>query len=526
MSTTSVGLSDIYNKTPSSSTFYMNLDYEKLQQRFRTNESGLPTPVLVSPTLKSSPQIPREPWTTSTSIPVASIHSRSSAVNSKSESPQSRRSPVESNLGPRNGGFRLSKSSSEKLNLLNKSRCSSEAFLVETQALTDSLQKDLLLLSSTLQVSESVSPFPTSNTHSGDLSSTKKLEACSRALSGIATSIAGKDQLSPTLMKLLSIISEAIQSTIPLQQESIKITPKKDEVIDISEPILDDVYLHRSTSWLTTESDSQTFNTTCSKGNDEKDNKDEATIRPERRHASSSDNSYDGFRSFLSSTDSFNVDNATHRTSQTARVRYGRRSPGDGAQSWKSRDSSGSMASFDSGVDDVVRSVAAQSTSSILGRTGMQISTTTTTSRNATHDSPNPSASSPYLPGKRDGVIGGVWNSLQSAKTSSSFPQLRRNSMPASVPGVPRLVFTNSESGGSSLGGCTTIPQPSSLHSNSTNSNSASLEKSLGQVAGDPLRRPKLSFQDEFVSMLWNNPEGEMSLTWRELLAELPNTTT
>jgi hypothetical protein len=83
--------------------------------------------------------------------------------------------------------------------------------------------------------------------------------------------------------------------------------------------------------------------------------------------------------------------------------------------------------------------------------------------------------------------------------------------MPACVPvSIPRLHIV----------GTSAAPLPSSLNS------SPGSYPTHGSISGvlDPSRVKSMSFQDEFENMVWSK-EGQMSLTWRELLAELPNTT-
>jgi hypothetical protein len=83
--------------------------------------------------------------------------------------------------------------------------------------------------------------------------------------------------------------------------------------------------------------------------------------------------------------------------------------------------------------------------------------------------------------------------------------------MPACVHNsVPRL----------HIAGASAAPLPSSLNS------SPGSYPTHGSISGvlDPSRVKSMSFQDEFENMVWSK-EGQMSLTWRELLAELPNTT-
>ena len=491
--TSSTIITSITNSSKSSSSSTTNLDGEKIRKN-KSTQSLTHTPL-------KSPEVVREPWVTTTSS--------SFAVYSKSDSPQ-----LTSDRFASKGGFRQSQSS-DKLSLLNKN----EILIRETQALTDSLQKELALASSLYKPSPPPPPPPLAAAayHHCYLSSSRKLEACTRAISGITSSAAAKDQLSASLINLLSIIADTVQSSIPPLSIIDGTSPNHHAVIDISEAKIDDVCLHRSTSWLTTGSDSTSANATKDKQASNTVEAVDAIIRPHRRHASSSDNSYDGFRSFLSSTDSFSIDDV--RTSQTARQpRYGRRSGDDTShsQSWKSRDSSGSMASFDSGIDDVGRAVAKSTT--ILGRAGLQISSSTSTSQNASLGSPTPSS---FL------SVGGNGNTCSTHQQRSkigSSSQLRRNSMPACVPGVPRLVFTDSANVSSGfIEAASHLPHPPPS-SSSSSSNTTNHENSSPEAMDPPPRRPKLSFQDEFVSMVWNNPDGEMSLTWRELLAELPNT--
>jgi len=492
--TSSTIISSTTYSSSSSSSLTTNLNGEKIHKN-KSTQSLTHTPL-------KSPEVVREPWVTTTSS--------SFAVYSKSESPQ-----LTSDRFASKGGFRKSQSS-DKLSLINKN---SEILIRETQALTESLQKELALASSLYEPSSSSSSPPLAAAcHPGYLSSSSKLEACTRAISGITTSAAARDQLSASLINLLSIISDAVQSSIPPLSVIDDTSPKQHAVIDISEAKIEDVYLHRSTSWLSSGSVTMSANATNDK--QEASSTVEATvdaiIRPHRRHVSS-DNSYDGFRSFLSSTDSFSIDDAS-RTSQTARQpRYGRRSGDDAShsQSWKSRDSSGSMASFDSGVDDVGRAVAKSTT--ILGRAGLQISSSTSTSQNVSLGSPTPSS---FL---SVGGNGNTWSTHQQRSKIGSSSQLRRNSMPACVPGVPRLVFADSAPVSS---GFIEAPSHHLPHHPlpSSSSNTTSHENSSPEAMDLQPRRPKLSFQDEFVSMVWNNPDGEMSLTWRELLAELPNT--
>ena len=306
----------------------------------------------------------------------------------------------------------------------------------------------------------------------------------------------------------LKVIVSTTTESPTFESEFFELTKQK-KIIDVSEPT-DDIYFH-SSSWLTTGSGSgsstgSSTRSTNSKTqtNQNQDNKEvfatDELFRSHHRLTSSSDNSsYDGFRSFISSTDSFSVDKCTGRMIQTDRQpRYGRRSGDDGSrtQSWKSRDSTCSNSSIDNNVDSSIRTNS-NSTSSVLGRAGLQISSA---SQNVSLGSSNPL--SVGIHGKS-----GVWSSLQPTKSSS---YLRRYSIPACVPvSVPRLHI-----------GTSAAPLPSSLNS------SPGSHPNHGSSSGvlDPSRVKSMSFQDEFENMVWSK-EGKMSLTWRELLAELPNTT-